>query len=357
MHHDIKSDRDERTHLARPRGFGDAIVKCDVSMDDENSDVVLTCNECCEEPAPVPFSALGKVANEATNAQFKMASSSNSPLVERVCCKRKSAAIKNTRITANDETVSCNDMSALDADKTSHEVNELLHDKKSSLHTMKAISGRNNLNSLATVPLGKIGKKNAERRARSFFYVYRDEVNGQLDSVENHHRVAAVLAYGIFRQWMHRRRHSINPPNGMIEESSESVFYYTALLLVQTMVFAIRSDGRIEDSEYSSLVDFCSSVFNNQIKNIRGEIDRMLTIDLDPEFLAKMVKYPEESLDMYLLSSVIVNRTNHLELNYLENLAACLGIEPSLKKNLDHRADSLIDTDAKDIMLRDSVAG
>lgn len=184
-------------------------------------------------------------------------------------------------------------------------------------------------------------RRGLERRVSS--YLYHDEpLLEQLKHVEHNQRIATILAYGIFRQWLQRRRAQLLRPEGIQVETSESVFYHTAMLLIQNMVFAMRADGSIDSSEHQALIEFCSAVFNNQIKNIRGEIDRMLTIDLDPELLVKQVRFPEESIDMYLIAAVMLDGNHILEQGYLEGLAACLGIDPSLRRNLDQRAHELI---------------
>ena len=129
-------------------------------------------------------------------------------------------------------------------------------------------------------------------------------------------------------------------------ESSEEIYDSTAKLLIKTMVFAMRADGRISGDEQQSLREFCNAVFHDQIANIRGEIDRLLTIDLAPERIAKLVKYPEESLDIYLLSAVMLDHNQMLEQGYLEILAASLGIDPSTKRELDRRAHQMVSDDS-----------
>lgn len=157
-----------------------------------------------------------------------------------------------------------------------------------------------------------------------------------------HKRIVTVLANGIFRQWLQRRTLQLQHQDPLLSETTESVYYHTAMLLLQDMVFAMRADGKISYDEQMSLVDVCLGIFHDKIKNIRGEIDRMLTIDLDPESLVRQVKFPEENLDLYLLAAVMLDCDHFLEQGYLENLAACLGIDPSLRKQLTERAHTLV---------------
>lgn len=158
-------------------------------------------------------------------------------------------------------------------------------------------------------------------------------------------KVPAIVAYGIYKQWMMRRRSLLARPNEVIGETSEMVFYTTALLLVETMVYAMRADGRIDQDHFQSLRDFCQAVFSNHINNVRGEIDNLLTIHLDPYSLASKVRFAEESLDIYLLSAVMLSTHNPLEQSYLEMLSACLGIGPSARRELDRRAMRMLTHD------------
>lgn len=218
------------------------------------------------------------------------------------------------------------------ADKDNHEL------------SMRAFSGKNNLNSMSSDQALSRVSENDRRSERSIYsYFMPNDLGAHFALKEQKNiRPADVLAYGIFKQWM-RRRASVLRPDGTLEEANESALYDTVLVLLQTMIFAMRADGRIENDEHQSLVDFCCSVAPKSLfNNIRGEIDRLLTIDLDPALLAKKVRFPEESLDIYLLSAVFLNNSHFLELGYLENLAACLGIDPSLRRSLDDNAHKLI---------------
>ena len=155
-------------------------------------------------------------------------------------------------------------------------------------------------------------------------------------------RIVTILAQGIFRQWLQRRTMRLLQDSPNLVETHESVFYHTAMLLIQNMIFAMRADGQIDRNEQQSVLDFCIGVFHDRSKSIRGELDRMLTIDLDPELLARQVEFSEESIDLYLLAAVMLDRDHFLEQSYLENLAACLGIDPTLRRHLNERAHALV---------------
>ncbi len=206
---------------------------------------------------------------------------------------------------------------------------------------LPAVRWKNELNSKSLEPWGTVPTARLAQRLNSYF-LHADHFSESFKRADRQHQMAAILGYGIFRQWLQRRRNALHERRGMVAPSQESLFYYTALLLIETMIFAMRVDGRIEQDEHDSLLDFCRALFDDKLHEIRGELDRMLTIDLDPERLAQQVQFPEESIDMYLLSAVILSGNCMLERNYLEALAACLGIDPTLRRSLDRRAFELL---------------
>ena len=206
---------------------------------------------------------------------------------------------------------------------------------------LQALRWKNELNSKSLEPWGTVPQERLTQRLNSYF-LHADHFSESLKRAGRQHQMAALLGYGIFRQWLQRRRSAQHEIKGMVAPSSESLFYYTALLLIETMIFAMRDDGRIEQDEHDSLLEFGGAIFGDKLPEMRGELDRLLTVDIDPEHLAQLVQFPEESIDMYLLSAVILDGNCMLERSYLEALAACLGIDPTLRRRLDLRAHELV---------------
>lgn len=206
---------------------------------------------------------------------------------------------------------------------------------------LQALRWKNELNSKSLEPWGTVPQERLTQRLNSYF-LHADYFSESLKRAGRQHQMAALLGYGIFRQWLQRRRSAQHEIKGMVAPSSESLFYYTALLLIETMIFAMRADGRIEQDEHDSLLEFGGAIFGDKLPEMRGELDRLLTVDIDPEHLAQLVQFPEESIDMYLLSAVILDGNCMLERSYLEALAACLGIDPTLRRRLDLRAHELV---------------
>lgn len=179
--------------------------------------------------------------------------------------------------------------------------------------------------------------------AYSADFIANHAANGGTQPLTRYHkRISTILAQGMFRQWMQRRTLRLTQDSPNLTETSESVFYKTAMLLLQNMIFAMRADGKQDQAEQQAIFDLGIVLFHDDLSRVRGEFDRMLTIDLDPESLAHQVEFAEESIDLYLLAAVMLDSQHFLEQSYLENLAACLKIDPTLRQYLNERAHVLV---------------
>lgn len=172
------------------------------------------------------------------------------------------------------------------------------------------------------------------------------ERSGHQDWLDNTAQAPVVtrLALHICGRWMQRRCHQaqIVAPNN-IQDSEMEIYYDTVILLIQTMTFAMRVDEKINPQERQALYEFCLNLFGSQITSIRGEVDRCLTMPMDISNLVQKIHYAEEKLDMFVLSAVILEGSGFISDGYLENLAACLEIDPSLQRLLRQRAKYLVD--------------
>lgn len=182
-----------------------------------------------------------------------------------------------------------------------------------------------------------------DQRADYANFVAENAENGSTQPMARYHKqISTILAQGMFRQWMQRRTFRLLQDSPNMSETSESVFYKTAMLLLQNMIFAMRADGKNDQAEQQAIFDLGLVLFHDDLSRVRGEFDRMLTIDLDPELLARQVEFSEESLDLYLLAAVMLDSQHFLEQSYLESLAACLKIDPTLRQYLNERAHVLV---------------
>ncbi len=151
-------------------------------------------------------------------------------------------------------------------------------------------------------------------------------------------------AHRILMQWQERRSGMISPKPAHEFTVSEQDYLTACLLLLKTLIFAARADGRIDEFEHSSLY----AVYRRLCAQMdaAGLVDELLTADPEVQSIADDVRYPEEALDIYLLSSLITAGDHFLEQNYLEGLAAALRIAPSQRRDLDARAARLLEQSA-----------
>lgn len=165
-----------------------------------------------------------------------------------------------------------------------------------------------------------------------------------------HAPIVTRLALHICCRWIQRRCNQVQmlAPHE-IQDSETEIYFDTVSLLIQTMTFAMRVDENIDPQERQVLYDFCLNLFGSQITNIRGEVDRCLTMPLDVNTLVDKIHYPEESLDIFMLSAVILDGCGFISEGYLESLAACLKIDPSLQRYLHYRAQNLLSKGASGV--------
>lgn len=157
----------------------------------------------------------------------------------------------------------------------------------------------------------------------------------------------AEAVRSIFEQWLQRR--SMHLQQGYVHsgdmtcyDSSEELYAATALLLLQTLVYAVRADGCISALEHDAL----QRVYRELAAGhpAEGYIDDFLTRELSPEDLLRQVRFDEEKADIYLLSVLVLNEQVHfLDQNYLERLAATLGLSPSAQQALHAKAQLLLE--------------
>lgn len=159
-----------------------------------------------------------------------------------------------------------------------------------------------------------------------------------------HAPLVTRLALHVCARWLRRRctQLQLHAPHS-IQDGEMEIYYDTVCLLIQTMTFAMRVDENINEQERQALYDFCLNLFGSQITSIRGEVDRCLTMPLEISNLVQKVRYPEERLDIFMLSAVILDGCGFICEGYLENLAACLEIDPSLQRFLRARARNLVE--------------
>ena len=103
--------------------------------------------------------------------------------------------------------------------------------------------------------------------------------------------------------------------------------------LVRAIVFASKADGHIDNQEKAAI--------NQQIRKMNlgraGEdfVNEAMNEPLDPRLIADGVTNPEEALQLYAISSAVIDPDQFMEKNYLDALSQELKIPPNIKTQID----------------------
>ncbi len=149
-----------------------------------------------------------------------------------------------------------------------------------------------------------------------------------------------LYAVSVFKKWRARRISQFKAENPNVK-SYKSLHIDTALLLIQAMIYASRADGKLSYGESECFFKFYKKILTS---DIRGYVDTFLTQNLNLDLLYSKIAFKEERIDIYILSSMMLDKNKITTDTYLENLAATLRIEPSLRKTLDFKASEFLDT-------------
>lgn len=152
-------------------------------------------------------------------------------------------------------------------------------------------------------------------------------------------KAVAVHALAVSEQWLQRRL-AASAYEG--QDQALNLLHECGLLIIRALIYAARADGQFDSLEHGALSVVCSGLCTQYEAD--GFIDEMLTCEIKVQDLADAVQFEEESLDLYFLSSLIVNGAHFIEQNYLEELAAALHITPSAQHRLDEQAEALLKT-------------
>lgn len=109
--------------------------------------------------------------------------------------------------------------------------------------------------------------------------------------------------------------------------------------LLMAMIFAARSDGRMDEREKANI--------DTALKNMSagGDAQRKLLALMDrpvnPQDLADRVHTQEEAEDVYRLSCLIVDIDQYMERSYMDGLAKALRLSDAQKNDLERQAEDL----------------
>jgi len=112
--------------------------------------------------------------------------------------------------------------------------------------------------------------------------------------------------------------------NSLPEEAAND----RSLLLLKAMIAAAKADGHIDEQEMSDIQKQVSEL--GLTGDIAGFIQSEIAAPSNLEELAAQCDTPEVAAEIYLISSVMINKQNEVESAYLDALAAALELPDSL---------------------------
>lgn len=104
--------------------------------------------------------------------------------------------------------------------------------------------------------------------------------------------------------------------------------------LIQTIVFAAKSDGHVDDAERQAI--------DNSLHELglgaeaEHWVQEALAQPLNPALLAQDIKNEDEALEVYYLSCVVIDIDHFMERSYLDALAQALKIPADVKQGIEH---------------------
>lgn len=106
--------------------------------------------------------------------------------------------------------------------------------------------------------------------------------------------------------------------------------------LIRAMVFAAKSDGRIDDQEKTAI--------NDRLKQLQAGpetaqlVAQAMNEPLDPQLVADGVSDPQEAMALFLASCAVIKVDQFMENTYLEALAKALGLPADMMKDIEAEA-------------------
>lgn len=106
----------------------------------------------------------------------------------------------------------------------------------------------------------------------------------------------------------------------------------SAMRLVRALVFAAKADGHIDQQEKAAINEQIRSM--NLGRTAEDMVRQAMNEPLDPRLVADGVTNPQEALQLYTLSSAVIDPDQFMEKNYLDALAHSLNIPDDVKEQI-----------------------
>lgn len=108
--------------------------------------------------------------------------------------------------------------------------------------------------------------------------------------------------------------------------------------LVTALVFAAKADGHIDDNEQRSIQESMRQMgLGSDAQHL---VQAAIAKPLDPQLLARDIANEDEALEVYFLSSAVVDVDHFMERSYMDALAQALNIPPDVKVSLEQQVKS-----------------
>ncbi|TWU46262.1 hypothetical protein Poly51_56580 [Rubripirellula tenax] len=164
------------------------------------------------------------------------------------------------------------------------------------------------------------------------------------DGVHRHHRGGGRLAPQA-SQWVQRPeyqpptvRHAPQPRHGDHHHDHHSGLGYhrRAEILIEAMVMAAQSDGRIDKLEQDRIVDQLQPLDPDEVAFLRREFGRRHDVHAFIHDLPRGMEY-----EVYQVSLMAIDVDTQLEANYLREFAKCLRIDPQVCNQIHRRCGAV----------------
>ena len=133
------------------------------------------------------------------------------------------------------------------------------------------------------------------------------------------------------------KEHEVLPVNELNEEAANK----RSMILLKAMIAAAKADGHIDAGEMwdinQKIADFGLS------GDIAGFVQNEIAAPTTPAQFAVLADTPETAAEIYLISSMLIDKDNAMESAYLDELVAALKLPDDLLAELDKAKDEAID--------------
>lgn len=152
------------------------------------------------------------------------------------------------------------------------------------------------------------------------------------------------LSYQAYQRWQTAQAGEVPALGQPLHELTGAEANRRSQTLLQAIIAAAKADGHIDDQERAQIQAQINhlGLATDAVAFFQAEIEKPLSI---PE-IAQAVTSPEEAMEVYLASRMIINVQNDQEKVYLSDLASQLKLDSGLVKTLEEEVTSPVSESA-----------